>query len=421
MPASIASLPPLPASGTYIQSIRESCHALRTTSNIKIERESIERLLLSASFTDSFHRVSKSHGLAFPLQFPSAVSELNLIAILSLLNFASGYRVPLHEQTGRGAWDNIRALVLSLYISGTSGADTDYLSAKGMQAITSQTVAEQMRVSMHVERPHESIPGVTIGELGGPMYELVKLIAHTLNETGNVLVKAGYPDLGTFVLEALKNGEKAANGGPLDVEVTLEQIVKAIPAFQDMAVVHGQPIYCFKKALFLLGAIELRFGSSDPPSIPIPRTSSFPVYTDNVLPSMLVHLGVLDLSDASDSLSSVFPDHSTDLPKLLAKSEPESEVVAKLPKAPPVDGPALTTEQAYILRASAVDACEVIAEVAHSFDPATLEAKGLPASTQEWMEEMTLQDIDFWLWAVAKDRRDYRRLERFSLRNTVMF
>lgn len=184
--------------------------------------------------------MSKAHGLAFPLNFSSDVIELNFLAVLSLLNFASGYRIPLREQTGRGAWDNIRALVLSLYITGTSGSDVDYLSAVGMQAISVQTVAEQMRVSIYTERPHEDIPGVTVGELGGPMHELVRLIARTLNETGEVLVRTGYPNLGAFILEALKNGMRAANGGPPVIDVVLEQIVKAIPGFQDMATVHEQ-------------------------------------------------------------------------------------------------------------------------------------------------------------------------------------
>lgn len=412
---------PFPLSGHYVQAIRDSCHSLRIASGIKVERSSIERLVLSPSFIESFQRVSKAHGLAFPLQFPSVISELNLISVLSLLNFASGYRVTLHEQTGRGAWDNIRALVFSLYISASMGAETDFLSARGMQNISAQTVAEQMRVDIHVERPHESIPGVTVGELGGPMYELVRLITKTLNETGSILLKSGYPDLGTFVLEALKNGEKAAKGGTPDLEIVLEQIIRAIPAFQDMATVYGQSVYCFKKALFLLCAIEIRFGSINPPPIPIPKTASLPVFADNVLPSMLVHLGVIDLSSAKDSLSTIFKNPSPRLDNLLARAEPKSEIVAKLPKPLPRDGPSLTTEQAYILRAAAVDACELIVEVAHSLDSTTLEAAGAPAGTDEWMKKITTQDIDMWLWSIGKDRQDYRQLERFSLRNTVMF
>lgn len=350
---------------------------------------------------------------------------MNLLAVLSLLNFASGYRIPLHEQTGRGAWDNMRALVFSLFL--TSSTETDWLSAKGMQAVKEHDVAEHLRVSVHVERPHESIPGVTVGALGGPMHQLVQLIARTLNETGDVLVQTGYPDLGTFVLEALRTGEKvgAAKGQGPDIDTILEQIVRAIPGFRDMSLVNGQrelvllpagsrwliitsrsAVYAFKKALFLIHAISIRFGPSNSKSVPVPDTSSLPVFSDNVLPSLLIHLGILDISQASNSLSTTFLYHPENLSALLEESQLPGE---DLPKQIPADGPTLTEEQAYILRAAAVDACEMLIEVAHSF------------SEPSYMEKITLPDIDMWLWAVAKDRSDYRDLERFVLRDTVMF
>lgn len=143
-----------------------------------------------------------------------------MLSVLSLLNFGSGYRVPLHAATGRGAWDTMRALVLSLYLGSTSGED-DLLSAKGMKKISPATVAELLRVDVHVERPHETLPGVTVGELGGPLYELVKLITDVLNETGRLLVDYGYPNLGSFVLAALEEGKKA---GDAQLEVVLERV-----------------------------------------------------------------------------------------------------------------------------------------------------------------------------------------------------
>jgi hypothetical protein len=167
----------------------------------------IKRLLSSQSFITSFKRVSAYHGLAFPLKFPSVLSELNFLSVLSLLNFASGYRTQLHAKTRRGAWDNIRLLMISLFLTSSTGDEGDLLSAYGMQQIQEPMVADLMGVSVHVEKSHESIPGVIVGELGGPMHELVKLITMTMNETGSVLVKSGYPDLGSFVLEALQEGE----------------------------------------------------------------------------------------------------------------------------------------------------------------------------------------------------------------------
>jgi len=71
--------------------------------------------------------------------------------------------------------------------------------------------------ALHVEKPHESIPGLTVGELGGPLYDLVKLITKIMNETGTVLQQGGYRDLGSFVLEALQQ----AKG---DSEVVLQRV-----------------------------------------------------------------------------------------------------------------------------------------------------------------------------------------------------
>lgn len=197
----------------------------------QISPDAIRRLLFSPSFTSTFQRLRVAHGMALPLNFPSVLAELNILSLLSLLNFASGYRVPLHKATGRGAFDNIRAFVFSLYISSSIGGEGDLLSARGMQSIDEGKVAELMGVAdkVHTEKKHASIPGVTVGELGGPVYEVVQMITRVLQETGEVLVKGGYQDLGAFVLEALKEGEKARrkaadeNGEP-ECEVILDRV-----------------------------------------------------------------------------------------------------------------------------------------------------------------------------------------------------
>jgi len=78
------------------------------------------------------------------------------------------------------------------------------------------------------------------------------------------------------------------------------------------------------------------------------------------------------------------------------------------------DGPVLTSDQAYILRAAAIDACELIVEAARSSDASD-------SLSPECTRELTLPDLDLWIWAVAKDRFDYRNLARFVQRDTVFF
>ncbi|KIY46021.1 hypothetical protein FISHEDRAFT_47841 [Fistulina hepatica ATCC 64428] len=408
---------PLPPSGLYLDSVRSSSRNLREKAGVSITPESIKRLLHSPAFILSYNRVSRLHGLKFPLNFPSALAELNFLSVLSLLNFASGYRVPLHAQTGRGAWDNMRALVFGMYIS----AEGDLLSARGMQSVSDTQIAELLHVDMHVERAHAAIPGLVLGELGGPMHELVTLIRCTLNETGDILVRGGYPSLGSLVVEALKSGHRlrATKGPVAELDAVLEQIVKAIPGFRDMDTVDGTPIYCFKKAMFLLCSISIRFNSSNPP-FPVPDTSTLAIFSDNVLPSMLIHLGVIDVS-GSAMLSDLFTEARSEdrLSRLLAATpeepasadvQPVTSGTSKLPE----EGPVISSDQAYVLRAAAIDACELIMQEAHALQVAGEE------SDIEW-EKITPSDLDMWIWSVAKDRLDYRTLPRFVLRNTVFF
>ncbi|KAI0743411.1 hypothetical protein C8Q80DRAFT_1106852 [Daedaleopsis nitida] len=419
----MSSSAPFPARGQYLNAVRESSRSARIKANITISDESIKRFLLSPAFTSTFARLRSAHGMTMPLNFSSILSELTVLCTLSILNFASGYRVPLHAATGRGAFDNIRAFVFSAYISSSAGAAGDYFSARGMQAIDASTVADLMGVmhAIHVERPHEQIPGVTVGELGGPVWEIVQIIAKTLNETGEALISGGYPDLGNFALECLKEGEKARQADEDECEVVLEKLVRGIPAFRDMTMVDGEPIYCFKKAMLTLHAIALRFGSSPSPTVPIPRTAHLPIFSDNVIPSLLVHLGVIDLSTASShGLAQLFPEAREPgrLDALLARAAPLEPVVAKI-KAVPKEGPLLTVEQAFVLRAAAIDACELIVEAAKTLDLAS-DAAGTEEDLS-WIRGITLPELDAWIWAVAKDRPDYRKLERFALRGTAYF
>ena len=192
-------------------------------------------------------------------------------------------------------------------------------------------------------------------------------------------------------------------------------------------------IYCFKKALFLINAIAIRFAAKrerdDARSpFPIPPTSHLPVFADNVLPSILIHLGVIDLASATSTssstsapLASLFP--AVDGGAAATAAADPALLLAAAPELPParttegvlpiVDGPVLTPAQAYVLRAAAIEACDRIVSHAHALSAA---GRGAP-----WLKDVTLPDLDTWLWAVAKDRPDYRALPRFVLRNTPFF
>lgn len=131
------------------------------------------------------------------------MSEINFLAILSLLNTLSGYRLPLHKATGDGAYQNIIKILVGLFITGD-----DKLSSKGLKELSADEVAGIMGVSMFSEKPHDTLPGVTVGTKGGDVAEAVDLVVKACNETGEALLDNGYKSLGDLVVEILDEAEK---------------------------------------------------------------------------------------------------------------------------------------------------------------------------------------------------------------------
>ena len=156
----------------------------------------------------------------------------------------------------------------------------------------------------------------------------------------------------------------------------------------------------------MIHLVNLRFSSS-PHDFVVPDTSQLPVFSDNVIPSILVHLGIIDLSSATLGLDKLFLD--VDVDALLQPAASAEETTKSVPKG----GPVVTSEQAYALRAAAIYACEVIVSAARSL--------AIADQNLLWINSVTLPELDGWLWAGAKDRVDYRRLGRFSLTNTEFF
>jgi hypothetical protein len=140
-----------------------------------------------------------------PLKFDTFLQEVNLIAILALLNFGSGYRVELKRLTGRGAFDTIRALVLSFHISQTD------LSARGLSGMTAHDIATLAQIPVSEEIPHPTIQGLQIGK-SNQLARMAEEIAGVLRETGDVLVKGGYQTLGAFIIECAKRAKVDGKG-----------------------------------------------------------------------------------------------------------------------------------------------------------------------------------------------------------------
>jgi hypothetical protein len=216
----MAASPPLPLCGQFVNAVIDHVHDWTLADfGITVDDKAIDDLLHSPALIETFPRLSNDLVIALPLKFSTVSAELNVISVLSLLNFASGYRMPLRNATGRGAWDTMRYLVLALYLE--SNSNENLLSAKGMAHIDVTKIATLLNINIHTESAHPTIPGLVVGEMGGPLFEICDLIRSVLNETGSILLQQGYPDFGSFVLECFKEGSKTPD---MALDIIVERV-----------------------------------------------------------------------------------------------------------------------------------------------------------------------------------------------------
>ncbi|GAA5893153.1 hypothetical protein JCM6882_003899 [Rhodosporidiobolus microsporus] len=402
----------LPPARELIQSIRSSCASSTSRAAITINPDAVDRFILSVDEKNwQATAGADAHGVRLPLRFDSAEDELNLLSTLALLNFLSGYRLALHRLTGgRGAYSFILSLVLSAYLSSNSiGSDepASILTAAGMRAATPASLAGLARIKTHVEKPHPTLgPAVTVGEKDDEAWEVLELLVGVLNQTGEVLKLLGKDSLGEWIA-----GELRRTGG--DVGEMVHSLASTFPAFNDSHLdgKDGQPVYLFKKALWLLTVVALRFEKAgeegEKPTFPLPKVkeANLPVFADNVLPSLLIHHSILTLSSSTDpALSSL----SLSAPSTTTSSSSSSSSSSS--HSPPL----LPRPSATRLRAAAVTACAAIVSRAHE-----LAAEG-GGEEKKWLKEWTEQRLDAYLWGLGK-KEEGKEVARIAETGTVFY
>ncbi|CAD6939785.1 unnamed protein product [Tilletia controversa] len=296
---------PLPPDGSFVEATRKSCAAARKASDILISEEAIDSFLRGLD-QDTFDRLKVKHGANFPLQFPSVASEVNFLSVLALLNTLSAYRSVLHQSTGQGAYQNVMRLMMAMYISSPDSdtSPSSKLSAQGLATLTEGEVANLLNVSLHDERPHNTIPGLIVGTRGGPMAEPVGLVVQICNDTGKRLLDMKAANLGEFVAKLLieASSETARNGDASGCDLFVQRLVSALPGFADMTTLSPgrEPVYLFKKAFFLLYSLRARLPKVSS-NLRVPDTASLPMFVDNVIPTMLVHYKIIQFGPSASA------------------------------------------------------------------------------------------------------------------------
>ncbi|KAI9485908.1 MAG: hypothetical protein EXX96DRAFT_471901 [Benjaminiella poitrasii] len=344
-----------------VEAVRSSCQTFVEKSPVKISQKGIEAFLSKLDKAE-YEELAYDATMKMPLKFETVNDELNFVTLIDLINFGSGYRVPLHELAGRGAFDTIRFGAMYFHIGGKP------MTAETFKDITILDVAEMFQFPIDREVRHEKLDFVTMTEPTA-LKPFAAGLTKVLNTTGDYLVARGYKDLAEFILDHVKKT-------PQDASSLVDHFVHAFPGLADCYQFPEaqDPVYLYKKAQIIVYHLWFTFREQLPDLFDFKDIDTLTIFSDNVIPTMLAHLGIIEM------------------PK-----EWQQDIENHLE---------LSVQTATTLRAAAVVACDEIVKVARA---------GLgPVQT------MTTGGLDVYLWRVGKVG-DYRKVPRLQLRDTVMF
>ncbi|KAJ2455819.1 hypothetical protein EV183_000434, partial [Coemansia sp. RSA 2336] len=231
----------LPPAGTnYLDCVRSSTAAFIESAGqelVSINSEGIRSYVDHFDYGKFDNYVKQVNGWThkLPLVFDNMAQELNLIALLDLLQFGSGYRKELHKATDRGASDTIRFGCISMHISQTE------LHAKGLQALTLGDISQHFGIPLFGdERPMIQGSSAVMVSQASELRPLAECILGCLQDTGKRLELGGYSSLADFIIKMCTEKPSAAH--------LVEMLAKAFPSLRDVAHIENCQVYLFKKA-----------------------------------------------------------------------------------------------------------------------------------------------------------------------------
>ncbi|KAJ1818454.1 hypothetical protein LPJ75_001440 [Coemansia sp. RSA 2598] len=366
-----ASIPLPPTSTDIFQQVRESAanfiNSQPEPALVKVNdqkaKDYIENLDIQ-KFTKYVKHVN-NWSRSLPLVFDNMAQELNLIALVDLLQIGSGFRRELHEAAGRGASDTIVFGCMSLHISQTS------IDAKGLQELNLGDISQHFGIPLFgKERPmQEGSTAVTISE-ASLLRPLAEIILGTLQDTGRRLEQAGFVSLADFIIKICTEKSTSAH--------LVTKLVAAFPSLRDASKVNGQQVYLFKKAQLIAYDVHQRFGKSDA-KFAFPDIDQMTIFVDNVVPAMLQHHGLIT---------------------------PSQEIQSKIK-----DGKELSLEETTAMRAASIVAAQSVVDSATEAARSGLEFGEIPVC------QATLDN--FW-WREGKEP-ELRVIPRLVCKKTVYF
>lgn len=397
-----SSTSPLPSNTSeYVRATRSSCASASTALGLTPNVAAIDAFLTSLDQA-RFSRLCTQHGLSFPLRFPTPTAEVNFLSIVALLNALSGYRTAFHTATGCGAYQNVVRLMIGLYISSADedrvvGAGT--LTAKGMVGLTEARIVELLGVSVHQERQHETLAGVTVGVRGGEMFEAVQLILNAMHGVGRKLEQLNSPSLGAYIVLLLTHAKSENMDDVQATDYLTCNIAQTFPEFRDTHHISAlnQDVFLFKRIFFLLHSLRCKFADKLEWCVPDTKLT-LPMFVDNVLPTMCVWFNMFNLADQlPNGMERLYDWVRT---KHCNADLPRQGLVTGSKQA----GPRLSQDETYAIRAATLNLGAAIVQRAKQLAE--------QCDANRWLQTLNEVDLDAYLWSVAKDDEALRSVPR---------
>ncbi|KAJ2481402.1 hypothetical protein EV174_003483 [Coemansia sp. RSA 2320] len=359
-----------PTSANYLDAVRSTTTrfvgAAEGLKLVNVNAEKVQPYVdsLDVAKFDKYVKHVNGWSRSLPLIFDSVAQNLNLVAILDLLQIGSGFRRELHDAVNRGASDTINFGCISLHISQTP------LDARGLQALTLGDISRHFGIPLlGEERPmSKGNTAVMISE-ASLLRPLAEVVLGILHDTGRRLEQAGFASLADFIIKMCAEKPTSAH--------LVQKLVSAFPSLRDAACIGGQPVYLFKKAQLIAYDICQKFGKTDA-KFDFPDIGNMTLFADNVVPAVMQHHGLI---------------------------EPNADIKTKI-----ANGSELTLEETTAMRAASIVAAQLVVDFANSPNSG-FEAGAIPVS------QATLDN--FWRYE-GKDPA-IRSIPRLVCKNTVYF
>jgi len=257
-----------------IDNVKRTCFELANSPDCSV-KINVTRLNSFINSLDIKEIKRSSHLMDNPIEFRDEFSEINFHMTLHLFNFGHGFRHPLHQICGCGAWQAMKKGILRLHLNASKG----FIDAEALIGLSVEKVNDYFQ-----------FPALDSSDYGQKLNLLRDMILQVAHCTGARLVELGYASFTDFIFDHSSGTQPSATK-------LVENLADHFPAFDDRRCLSsGNEVLFLKKAQIAIAELFQKLGNALSRTISFEDVYQFTVACDNVLPCVLRTLGIIAIN-----------------------------------------------------------------------------------------------------------------------------